>query len=226
MSRLGPTLITLAVTLLVRIASATEECPEGYSCTPEAAADPGSTAEIRFDAPPPPPPLRRLHAVSLRLSQMLISDGQELESTYLTGVGLSFRVRPVRWFGVEPAIDLLTGYDQFDAVHSETHISTDLLFYLNPRDAVQVFALTGGSIALARHSDYWAYERSTHLGAHLGAGLEFRVTRLLSFNVNAVAFSRTLTAAQHRPPEQGDTTRAVQPSSAGMMLRGGTSVYF
>lgn len=229
MSRLAPTLLALAVTALVRIASATtEDCPEGYRCEPEAPVEPAGngTPEIRFDAPPPPPQLRRLHAVSLRLTQMLLSDGSELESTYLTGVGLSFRVRPVRWLGVEPAIDLLTGYDQYDAVHSETHISTDLLFYLNPRDAVQVFGLTGGSIAFARHSEYWAYKRSTHLGAHMGLGLEFRVTHLLSFNVNAVAFSRTVTAAQHRPPEQGDTTRAVQPSSAGMMLRGGTSVYF
>ena len=157
---------------------------------------------------------------------MLLSEGAELESSNLTGVGLSFRVRPVRWFGVEPAIDLFTGYDQYDAVRSETHISTDLLFYLNPRDAVQVVALTGGSITLARHSDYWAYERSTHLGAHLGAGLEFRVTQLLSFNVNAVVFSRILTGAQRRPPEDDDPTRTVQPSSAGVMLRGGTAVYF
>jgi hypothetical protein len=157
---------------------------------------------------------------------MFLSDGSELESTYLTGVGLSFRVRPVRWFGVEPAIDLFTGYDQYDAIRSETQISTDLLFYLNPRDAVQVFALTGGSITLARHSAHWAYERSTHLGAHLGAGLEFRVTQLLSFNVNAVAFTRTLSGAERRPEEDDDSASAVQPSSAGVMLRGGTSVYF
>lgn len=157
---------------------------------------------------------------------MLLSEGDDLESSYLTGVGLSFRVRPVRWFGVEPAIDVFSGYDEYDTARTETNINTDLLFYLNPRDAVQIFGLVGGSIALASHSEHWNYEHSTHLGAHLGLGLEFRVTQLLSFNVNAVAFSRELTGAEVRTLEADDPHGHIPESSGGLMLRGGTGFYF
>lgn len=222
MTRCRSTLVLLAL-LLSAQSGAAEDCPPGQSCqgtAPEA-------AELRFDAPPPPPPrLRRQHALSLRVSQLLPSEDDTLESSYLTGVGVSFRVRPVRWFGIEPGIDVFTGYDEYDTARAETNINTDLLFYLNPRDAVQIFGLLGGSLALASHSEYWAYEHSTHLGAHAGLGLEFRVTRLLSFNVSAIAFSRELVGAEVRTLDEDDPRERVPESSGGLMLRGGTGFYF
>ncbi len=157
---------------------------------------------------------------------MLLSETAELDSSYLTGLGLSFRVRPTRWFGIEPAIDVFSGYDEYDTARAETNISTDLLFYLNPRDAVQIFGLIGGSIALASHSERWNYEHSTHLGAHLGLGLEFRVTQLLSFNVNAIAFSRGLAGAEARALDADDPHDHIPESSRGVMLRASTGFYF
>lgn len=231
MKRCGSTFVSLALLLCAQAATA-QECPPGHFCEEPAIAPGGGVAEtaepeIRFDAPPPPPPkLRRRHALSLRVSQMLLSEGAELESSYLTGVGLSFRVRPVRWFGIEPAIDVFSGYDEYDSARAETDISTDLLFYLNPRDAVQIFGLMGGSITLASHSKHWDYEHSTHLGAHLGLGLEFRVTQLLSFNVNAVVFSRELAGAEARTLAVDDPHDHVPESSRGLMLRGSTGFYF
>lgn len=157
---------------------------------------------------------------------MVLSDPSALENAYLTGVGFSFRVRPMRWIGIEPGVDFFSGYDRYDAVRRETLFSTDLLFYVNPRDAVQVFGLAGASLALAKHSEYFAQSNSTHLGVQIGAGLEFRVTHLLSFNVNAVGFSRRLTGAQRRDPEQYQAGELVESSSAGFMARGSAALYF
>lgn len=227
-ARCRSTLVMLALLACAQNAAA-EDCPPGQSCegTAMGAADDTSERELRFDAPPPPPPkLRRQHALSLRVSQLLLSEDDTLESSYLTGVGVSFRARPMRWFAIEPGIDVFTGYDEYDTARAETNINTDLLFYLNPRDAVQVFGLLGGSLALASHSEYWAYEHSTHLGAHAGLGLEFRVTRLLSFNVNAIAFSRELVGAEVRTLDDDDPRKRVPHSSGGLMLRGGTGFYF
>lgn len=229
--RKGQGLVTVALvtTAVFRVMPAhADDCPTGHWCErsgPSTEARP--RGEIRFDAPPPPPPhLRRKHAVSLRLSQMVLSDPSELENSYLTGVGLSLRVRPMRWIGIEPGVDFFSGYDRYDAVRQETTFSTDLLFYLNPRDAVQVFGLTGASLAVARHSEYFAQSNSTHLGVQLGAGLEFRVTHLLSFNVNAVGFSRKLTGAQRRDQEQYEAGELVERSSGGFMARGSAALYF
>lgn len=221
-------LALLALLTCTRVATA-QDCPPGHFCEDPAERNAAAAPEpeIHFDAPPPPPPkLRRKHALSLRVSQLLLSEGPELESSYLTGVGLSFRVRPMRWFGVEPGIDVFSGYDEYETARTETNINTDLLFYLNPRDAVQVFGLLGGSIALASHSEHWQYEHTTHIGAHIGAGLEFRVTQLLSFNVNAVAFSRELTGAEARSLEADDAHDHIPKSSGGLMLRGSTGFYF
>lgn len=230
--RWSSTLVSVALVSFARAATA-QDCPPGHFCEgavngpATAAAGPEPEPEIRFDAPPPPPPrLRRHHALSLRVSQLLLAEAAEMESTYLTGVGLSFRVRPVRWFGIEPGIDVFTGYDKYDMARAETNINTDLSFYLNPRDAVQVFGLVGGSLALASHSKYWAYEHSTHLGAHVGLGLEFRVTQLLSFNVNAVVFGRELKGAELRTIDESDPRDRVPETSSGLMLRGSTGFYF
>ncbi len=130
------------------------------------------------------------------------------------------------WLGVEPGLDALRGYDAFDQPRSETTLSSDLLFYLNPRDAVQLFGLFGASVAFVRHSDAWAHSNSDYLGVQAGFGLEFRVTHRLSFNVNAVATSRKLAGARSSRTTESSQAEPVPESSSGFMLRASTALYF
>jgi hypothetical protein len=208
-------------------------CPEGYWCPPADASRveengvDATNSSMQFNVSPPAPPVprRRLHALSIRLTQLFGSGGPS-KGDHLTGMGLSYRVRPSAWLGVEPAIDLMRGYDGYSSVRSETHIGTDLLFYLNPRDAVQFFGLAGASLWLSRHSAHWAHANSSYLGAQLGLGLEFRVTHRISFNVNGVGYSRRLTGAELRQSAASAQAELVPDATHGLMLRAGGGWYF
>lgn len=163
--------------------------------------------------------------MSLRLSQLFTTNTTSIEGLHLTGLGLSFRLRPMAWLGVEPGLDLYRGYDGYEALHTETNVSTDLLLYLNPRSAVQFFGVLGASVGFARHSENWAHSETNNLGARLGIGLEFRVTHLVSFNVNAVGFSRGLTGKKQREGAADDAA-LVPETQRGGMLQAGASLYF
>jgi hypothetical protein len=223
---LGSLLVLPAVFGAQVAAAAPDACSPGYWCEGTTPGEP-YVERGHIDLPPPPPALipRRKHALSLRVTQMFRTDPEYFEAAALTGLGLTFRVRPIRWIGIEPGLDLLTGYDQHDSSIGETDVSTDFLFYLNPRDAVQAFALAGASVAWAKNSELWAQSKSTEIGMQFGAGLEFRVTHLISFNVNAVGFTRRLVGAELRPSPH-ESALDLPQTSGGVLLRGSIAAYF
>ena len=205
-------------------------CPEGYWCSDGSNDQPSPGTVTRLTPEPlpsaAPRKLRRRHALSLRVTQAMATTSDGAASETSTGVGLSFRVRPMAWLGIEPALDLMRAYDERRASHTETNLGTDLAFYLNPRDAVQVYGLAGAHLGLAQHSEDWLYSSSTHVGAQLGAGLEFRVTYLLSFNVNMVGYTRRLTGAARRESFAEGEARPIPRAARGLALRAGVGFYF
>lgn len=218
----------LALGLATSPCRASEDvCPPGYWCSDEP-EEPGSTeaaSKLTLEPLPEtaPRPLRRRHALTLHVTQAMALNDNGATAPTLTGVGLGFRVRPMAWLGIEPAIELMRGYDELHAPHSETALSTDLLLYLNPRNAIQVFGVAGAQLGVAQHSEHWSQASSTYVGAQLGAGLEFRVTHLLSFNVNVVGYTRRVTGEELR---KSSTGRSIPEASSGLALRASAGFYF
>lgn len=201
-------------------------CPEGYWCSDGSSAQPSSETGAQSSPPAAPRKMRRRHALTLRATQAIAARSGGASGATSTGVGLGFRVRPIAWLGIEPALDLMRGYDERHASHSETILGTDLLLYLNPRDAVQVFGLAGAHLGLAQHSEYWSQSSSSYFGGQVGAGLEFRVTYLLSFNVNVVGYTRRLSGAELRESSADSEARPIPHASSGLALRAGVGFYF
>jgi len=158
------------------------------------------------------------------------------------GFGLALRYRPVPAFAVEGSFDILGGTDfnGFDRV--ETPFSLNGILYVNPRSRAQ-FYLTGGvhwSSATVTSED--ADPRLSpnpdgnnfsaeykYFGGQGGIGLEFRVSRRLALNVDALAFIRKRTddgaetgPAEFSDPRSGQTTN----TSGGGLFRGGMTFWW
>jgi len=158
------------------------------------------------------------------------------------GFGLALRYRPVPAFAFEGAFDIIGGTDfnGFDRV--ETPFSLNGILYVNPRSRAQ-FYLTGGvnwSSATVQSEDAdprlspspdgnnFSAEYS-YFGGQGGIGLEFRVSRRLALNVDALAFIRKRTddgaetgPAEFVDPNTGRTTN----TSGGGLFRGGLTFWW
>ncbi|WP_170319672.1 outer membrane beta-barrel protein [Polyangium spumosum] len=158
------------------------------------------------------------------------------------GFGLGLRYRPVPAFAVEGSFDIIGGTDfnGFDRV--ETPFSLNGLLYVNPRSRAQ-FYLTGGvhwssatvqsenadpRLSPNRDNNNFSAEYS-YFGGQGGIGLEFRVSRRLALNVDALAFVRTRTDdnAESGPAEfiDANTGRSTNTSGGGL-FRGGLTFWW
>ncbi len=158
------------------------------------------------------------------------------------GFGLALRYRPVPAFAFEAAFDIIGGTDfnGFDRV--ETPFSLNGLLYLNPRSRAQ-FYLTGGvhwsnatvqsenaDPRLSPNPDNTNFSAEyKYFGGQGGIGLEFRVSRRLALNVDALAFIRKRTddgaetgPAEFVDPNSGRTTNV----SGGGNFRGGLTFWW
>jgi opacity protein-like surface antigen len=194
---------------------------------------------VRLEPPPPRPRPRhrRRFGLNLRLEGVMLGDDRDrAEGAGMGGLGVSFRYRPVPHFSLDVGVDALGGTDWEGHERDETALTVSGIVFFNPRNAVQFYLLggIGGSSAhvylesdvdAAEHE--WS-ERYSYFGAHLGIGLEFRITQLVSLNLDLVGFMRGRTddAARTNPefvdPDTGRTTN----SSGGGLFRGGLTFYF
>ncbi|MDC3981267.1 outer membrane beta-barrel protein [Polyangium jinanense] len=158
------------------------------------------------------------------------------------GFGLGLRYRPVPAFAVEGSFDIIGGtdYNGFDRV--ETPFTLSGLLYVNPRSRAQ-FYLTGGvhwssATVQSENADprlspnpegtNFSTEYS-YFGGQGGIGLEFRVSRRLALNIDAIAFIRKRTddnaasgPAEFIDPNTGRTTN----TSGGGLFRGGLTFWW
>lgn len=172
------------------------------------------------------------------------------------GFGLSLRYRPWARFAIDAGFDVIGGTDfnGFDRV--ETPFSVNGMFYFNPRSRTQFYVMGGVNwssaevrsdepsplLTAAKDGNGYAAEYK-YFGGQLGMGLEFRLTKRLSFNVDVLGFMRSRTDIdddKHGKHDRGDqpSTSTATPEfinaetgqtsnkSGGGLFRGGLTLWW
>lgn len=196
------------------------------------------------EVPPPPPvndakvrPWTRTWGLNLRLEGVALGRNEgAAQDAGMGGIGMSFRYRPVPAFAFDAGFDLIGGIDYNGFRRTETPLSLSGLLYVNPRSAVQ-FYFTGGldwshakvesdevSPLLAGNGGY--RDEYSYFGGHGGIGLEFRVTKLVSLNIDGLAFVRSRTDGGLTPEFVDPETGRGTDSSGGGLFRGGVTFWW
>lgn len=195
-------------------------------------------------APPPPPKHRWRSEWGINLRLEGISLGRRngaAEDAGMGGLGLSLRYRPVPAFALDFGVDVVGGIDYNGDKRSEIPVSLSAMLFVNPRSRVQFYFMGG------LHASHAQVERTSilldadgqdtgmtaineveydYFGGQGGIGLEFRLSRRVALNIDALGFIRNRTDDNPVPeftdPDTGRTTN----TSGGGMFRGGISFYW
>lgn len=194
----------------------------------------------------PPPPARRARkqwrsewGVNFRVEGISLGHSGAVEGAGMYGAGLSLRYRPVPAFAFDAGIDILGGTDYNGFDRRETPFSLSGMLFVNPRSRVQFYFMGGINFSHAkatsneaspllkadRNEDGFSAEYN-YFGGQGGAGLEFRLSRRVALNIDALGFIRHRTNDSELPefiePETGKTTK----NSAGGIFRGGLTFWW
>jgi opacity protein-like surface antigen len=161
-------------------------------------------------------------------------DDRQSSTAGMGGLGLSFRARPVPHFALDFGLDAVAGRDYNGNRRTEVPFTISALVYANPRDMAQFYMLAGiGWSSASVHRDdlgpSMAYaDHYSYFGGQLGAGLEFRVSRPVSINVDLVGFvrGRTDSAARVEPEFVDPVTQRTTNTSGGGLFRAGVTFYW
>jgi opacity protein-like surface antigen len=204
--------------------------------TPEGEPPPKVVVVQPSTAEPPPPKKRkrRRFGINLRLQGVMMGDSADQDGDAgMGGAGISFRYRPVPHFALDIGLDRLGGTDWSGNHREEGALLINAMVFFNPRDPVQVYLLggfgfSGAEVQVEDESGDTVERGYSYFGGQLGGGLEFRVSPLVSLNLDLLGFvrGRTDDRARYQPefadPETGRTTN----SSGVGLLRGGITFYW
>ncbi|HVY31658.1 MAG TPA: hypothetical protein VHB79_34220 [Polyangiaceae bacterium] len=224
---------------------------------PAQPAEPPLPAEMPPYPPPPGPPLhdddmyveaqvepqpihrrRRYREWGLNLHGLIGlmgSDAKMSPDADMNGMGAALRFRPARWFALEAAFEAAWGTDYNGFQRSEQALMMNAMFFVNPRSALQLYALAGlsGGAAFLDGTDSSGQrvlrdETYGYFGGQLGVGLEARITRHFVLGGDLVGFlrGRRDRGAGRNPefvdPDTGRTTN----TSSGAFVRLGATFYW
>ena len=186
---------------------------------------------------PPPPPPHRWHftqtewGLNLRLNSALIS--RQRDDSGMGGVGMSLRYRPNPVYALDIGLDVIGGTDWSGKQRSEVPFSVSGLAYLSQTGTVHPYLVGGfawsradvspGPTALLGGTG--GTQTYRYFGAHVGGGLEFRLTRSFAIDLDMILFLRGRTDKTPGPEfvdELGRTTN----TSGGGLLRAGTTFWW
>lgn len=167
---------------------------------------------------------------NLRLSSLLQERDQYTHpDAGLTGFGVGFRFIPVSFLTLEPGIDGFAGHDWYGRERTETTLSFNSIFTLNPNDPIQVYGLVGvfTTTAEVQGIDPGPVVRSntgrySYVGAQIGAGIELRLDPALGFHADIVGYTRQ----RNELPQAHETTADLRREAGGGLFRAGMSLYF
>lgn len=182
----------------------------------------------------PPPPARRRFVpewgINAHLQGAALGDRQERsQEAKMGGLGFALRARPWGHFAFDFGIDFLSGIDFQGNRREEVPFSISSLFFVNPRSKVQVYFLGGLNWSSARvHLPEGPVAQYGYFGAQGGAGLEFRFSRRMAMNLDALGFirGRTDQAARTNPEFVDPATGRATNTSGGGLFRLGLTAYW
>jgi hypothetical protein len=200
-----------------------------------------AAGEVHIELSPPPEPPRKKrrrkeYGVNLHGNLALFGDADGADSTGMAGVGAAFRFRPHPMFGIDLGLEFLGGDDWNGNRRSERAFVGNALWFVNPRDRLQVYALGGFGLGSASvdverlgGEAVLPYETSySYIGLQVGLGLEWRMTRRFALGTDALLFVRGRSDDDRRSdPEFVDPeTHLVTNASAFGLWRLGITYYF
>lgn len=188
------------------------------------------------------PPAPRWHSefgINLRVEGAALGKPAGAQySAGMGGVGLSLRYRPTPHFAFDLGADVLAGTDYNGFQRTEVPISLSGMLYVNPRSRVQFYLLGGANFSRAEvRSDNQSQllhpvdgnqygATYTYFGGQGGGGFEFRFSRRVAVNIDALGFVRKRIGDVSTPefvdPQTGNTSNV----SGGALFRGGLTFWW
>jgi hypothetical protein len=211
----------------------------GYGGYPYARPRP---PQIAAPPPLPPPAAPRWQSefgVNLRLEGVALGKpaGAAFNSG-LGGVGMSLRYRPAPGFAFDLGVDALAGTDFNGFQRTETPFSLSGILFLNPRSRAQFYLQGGANLSHAQvRSDlpspllapvegglYGA--TYNYFGGQGGGGFEFRMSRRVALDLDAIGFVRERIGDIQQPEFIDKTTGRTTNVSDGALFRGGLTFWW
>ena len=142
-------------------------------------------------------------------------------SVRMGGFTGALRFRPTSHFGVDLGAGYFAGHDYQGDYRTEVPITTNMLFFINPKSKVQFYVLLGAGLSFGKKETFNEIRNMTHVGGQAGLGLEFRLAPAFALNADVRG------VLQHRidndpRPEFVDGTRSSDTSGGALMTFGGT----
>src|SRR5260221_7612738 len=144
-----------------------------------------------YDAPPPPPPpavgRRSEWGAQIRLETATMGHNASPDAG-MGGLGFSVRPKLTPRFAIDFGIDFLRGQDFYGEDRSETAFFINPMFFVNPRNRVQLYLFGGFGVSGAEvtHVDQ-THSRYNYMGFDGGVGLELRFSRHIAIDLRVLA---------------------------------------
>ncbi len=113
------------------------------------------------------------------------------------GGAAAFRIRPIEWFAIDLGAGIYGCQDYQFADRWEVPVVADLIFFFNPGDRFQIYALVGAGVSVAQQgsytrgaSDFIPSRDLAYVGGEGGLGVEWRVGRHFALNLDVRGFLR------------------------------------
>jgi hypothetical protein len=217
-----------------------EEPPTVAPVAPEPTSEPRER-RVRIDvervrpAVPRRPRRYREWGVNMHGTLGLIADDRAANDAGMNGFGAALRFRPIPHIAIEGSLELVWGIDYNGFERFEDAFLVSGLFFANPRSSVQIYGVAGFGVAGAYLDSSTADgtpvlrdEKYTYVGAHLGFGLEARITRHFVLGGDLIGFLRERSDrhADENPEFVDPVTHRTTNDSGGGLVRFGATFYW
>ncbi len=197
--------------------------------------------EAPAERPAKPRRWHRRWGLNLRVEGAALGGGEHggAEDAGMGGLGLSLRFRPVPAFAFDLGVDVLSGTDWNGFKRTEMPLSLSGMLFVNPKSRVQFYFMGGAHFSHAEvesntydplleheYEDSASSTEYSYFGGQGGIGLEFRISRLVALNIDALGFVRKRTDDGGAPEFVDPVTGRTTNTSGGGLFRGGLTFWW